>query len=75
MTHDAKQDKVHDLVYTRINGNNIKTYPVYVAMLKAVTKQDIKDYACSWSYELACELYGSKVDMIEQVKNHITEGC
>ena len=71
----SKQDKVHDLVYTRINGNNIKTYPVYVAMLKSVTKADIKDYASTWDYELCCGLYGTKIEMIEQIKNHITEGA
>jgi len=71
----SKQDKVHDLVYTRINGNNIKTYPVYVAMLKSVTKTDIKDYASTWSYELCSGLYGTKIEMIEQIKNHITEGA
>ena len=67
-----KQDMVHDLVYTRINGNSIMGYPTYRTMLNRVTKEDIKDYASTWCYELYSGLYGTKLEMIEQIKNHIT---
>ena len=71
LKYETKQRKIHELVYTRINGNNIKTYPVYVAMLKAVTKDDIKDYCITWDYKLYEGLHGAKIEMIEQIKNHM----
>ena len=67
---DTRMDKVHDLVMTRINGNSIMGYPTYVAMLKVLTRADIKDYAISHSFlnydEVVC-LTGTKLEMIEKI--------
>ncbi len=68
MSYELSQEKVHDLVYTRINGNSIKGNTTYMAMLKSVTRSDIRDYAATWSYDLFTALNGTKLEMIEQIK-------
>ena len=61
-----KYEIVEELVSTRINGNQIKGCATYENMLKKITKQDIQDYNSNFSDSV---LYGSKLEMIEQIRN------
>ena len=64
----SKRQTVEELVNTRINGNSIKGNKTYEAMLKRVSKDDINNYA----FELEMpKLHGSKLEMIEQIRNRI----
>ena len=60
--------KIEILVETRINGNSIKGCDAYENYLKAITKGDLKSYG-SWTYGLT--LYGTKLEMIEQIREHL----
>ena len=62
----SKDNTVMELVNTRINGNKIKGNKTYEDMLKRVTKEDIKNCSYNWGN---VSLYGSKLEMIEQLKN------
>ena len=58
---------VETLVETRINGNRIKRNSTYEAILKRITKQDIANYSCLLGANTS--LTGTKLDMIEQLRN------
>lgn len=62
----TKDNIVMELINTRINGNKIKGNKTYEDMLKRVTKEDIKKCSYNWGNS---SLYGSKLEMIEQLKN------
>lgn len=64
-------EKVNTLVETRINGNSIINNKTYCNMLKSIKKQDILDYSFSLGYG---QLYGTKLEMIEQLKNYCVHG-
>ena len=64
-----KYSIVEELVDTRINGNQIKGDSTYEAMLKSVSKNDIKNYSMSLG---GPEVFGSKLEMIEQIRNNLT---
>ena len=64
-----KYSIVEELVDTRINGNQIKGNETYEARLKSVSKDDINNYSMSLG---GPELFGSKLEMIEQIKNNLT---
>ena len=59
---------IEELVTTRINGNNIVGNKTYESMLKRVTKEDILSY--SMAYVSLGKLYGTKLEMIEQIRNN-----
>ena len=65
----TKMDIVGELVDTRINGNSIMNNKTYVNMLRRVKKEDINEYANEYGM---ADLYGSKLEMIEQIRDHIT---
>ena len=64
----SKTSIIDALVETRINGNSISNNKTYVNMMRRVKKEDINEYA--GDYGMA-DLYGSKLEMLEQVKEHI----
>lgn len=64
-----KYSIVEELVDTRINGNQIKGDSTYVAMLKSVSKDDINTYSMSLG---GPKVFGSKLEMIEQIRNNLT---
>ena len=64
-----KIEIVQELVNTRINGNQIKGNSTYEAMLKSVSKDDINNYSMSLG---GSEVFGSKLQMIEQIRNNLT---
>ena len=64
-----KIEIVQELVNTRINGNQIKGNSTYEAMLKSVSKDDINNYSMSLG---GSEVFGSKLEMIEQIRNNLT---
>ena len=59
---------VAQLVETRINGNSIKGNKTYEGMLKRISKDDINNYSVSLGGGV---LYGSKLEMIEQIRNNL----
>jgi hypothetical protein len=62
--------RVSELVDTRINGNQIRGSKTYERMLKATTVLTIRNYA----HEMGVgNIYGSKLEMIEQIKNYFTK--
>ena len=64
----SKDEIVQELVTTRINGNSIVGNKTYESMLKRVTKEDILSY--SMAYVSLRKLYGTKLEMIEQIRNN-----
>ena len=60
--------KIELLVETRVNGNSIKENETYENMLKSLTKNDIRSYA---NFQYGLNLYGSKLEMIEQIRNEV----
>ena len=64
---------INELIETRINGNSIKGNITYEAMLKRVTKEDIIGYSCE-SIGYLFLISGTKLNMIEQIKNQIIKG-
>ena len=63
--------RVSDLVDTRINGNQIRGNKTYENMLKATKVLTIRTYA----HEMGVgNVYGNKLEMIEQIKNYFTKG-
>lgn len=60
---------VEALVNTRINGNSIKGNKTYENMLKRISKDDINNYNQSFGNNVV--LYGSKLEMIEQIRNNL----
>lgn len=65
----SKYSIVEELVDTRINGQKIKGNSTYENMLKSVSKDDINNYSMSLG---GPKLFGSKLEMIEQIKNNLT---
>ena len=65
----TKYNIVMELVNTRINGNRIKGDKTYENMLKRVSRADITNCSYNWGNKM---LYGSKLEMIEQLR-HICE--
>lgn len=63
-----KNKIIEQLVETRINGNSIANNKTYLNMLKRVTKEDIQ-YSEINFYNI--KLYGSKIEMIEQLKESV----
>ncbi len=61
--------RVAELVDTRINGNSIKGNITYERMLKATTAVTIRNYAHAMGVG---NIYGSKLEMIEQIRNYFT---
>ena len=59
---------ISELVLTRINGNSIKGNKTYESMLKRVTKKDIDSYILGAEID---KLYGSKLELIEQIRNAV----
>ena len=59
---------VGELVDTRINGNSITNNVTYANMLRRVKKEDINEYANDYGMH---DIYGSKLEMLEQIKEHI----
>ena len=64
----SKMDIVGQLVDVRINGQSIRNNTTYVNMMRRVKKEDINEYA--GDYGMA-DLYGSKLEMLEQIREHI----
>ena len=64
----GKMEIVGALVDTRINGNSIPGNVTYVNMLRRVKKEDINEYAGDYGMS---DLYGSKLEMIEQIREYI----
>ena len=64
----SKMDIVGQLVDVRINGQSIRNNTTYVNMMRRVKKEDINEYANDYGM---ADLYGSKLEMLEQVKEHI----
>ena len=64
----SKTSIIDALVETRINGNSISNNKTYVNMMRRVKKEDINEYA--GDYGMA-DLYGSKLEMLEQIREHI----
>lgn len=67
--YTAAEKKVLELIDARINGNSIKGNKTYENMLKSVTKKDIQYVASDCAYGL---VNGTKLEMIEQIKNMST---
>lgn len=65
----SKMDTVGALVDTRICGNSIMGNKTYEGMLRGVTKEDINSYAMDFEGR---KLYGSKLEMVEQIRDYIT---
>ena len=61
-------DIVQQLVETRINGNSIKGNKTYERMLKRITKDSINNYN-RYFVGHTKELFGSKLEMIEQIRD------
>lgn len=66
-----KYQIIEELVNTRINGNSIKGNKTYENMLKRVTKDNILDYHNLYSIDCFENIYGSKLEMIEQIRNSV----
>ena len=61
--------RVSELVDARINGNSIKGNKYYENMLKNTKSVTIRNYAHQMGIG---NLYGTKLEMIEQIKNYYT---
>ena len=62
---------IEKLIETRINGNTIDSKSVYANDVKKITKDQIVHHA---KYDYDLDVYGSKIEMIEQIKNKIVRG-
>ncbi len=63
-----KHEIVEALVDTRICGNSILNNKTYSNMLRRIGKGDINSYANDFGM---ADLYGSRLEMIEQIREHI----
>ena len=65
------QEKVQELINTRINGNYIETNKTYMNMIKQINRNDIQ----IWNdiYGNSKKLYGNKIEMIEQITDFIND--
>ena len=66
-----KTQIVKELIETRINGNRIKGNKTYEAMLRRISKDDINSFADAAGMG---KLYGTKLEMIEQIRNQFAGG-
>ena len=64
----TKMEIVGALVDTRICGNSIMKNKTYSNMLRRVSKTEINEYADDYGMP---DLYGTKLELIEQIKEHI----
>ncbi len=64
----SSAERVEELVNTRINGNQIRGSNVYMNKLSRVSKPDINEYADLFGMP---DLYGTKLEMLEQIRDHI----
>lgn len=61
--------KIELMVETMICGNSIKESPNYSNWLDRIKLNDIRNYA-NFTYDL--KVYGSKLEMLNQIKDHLT---
>ena len=66
----TQNEKINELVNTRINGNRIETDTTYSNMLRSVTVADIKEFAL-YFFELVIQ-GNRKLDLINQIMRSLT---
>ena len=64
-------EKIETLIAARINGNNIKGNKTYENMLNSIRVRDFWFYANTMGWELGEAFYGTKLEIIESLRNSI----
>ena len=68
---EINQKHINTLIETRINGNSLNCCKHYQELLKKITKADLALHVSRWG-DGEIKLYGSKAEIIEQMKDHYT---